>query len=120
MQAASDCSVCEFRHRAGGRLVFCDRKSVRPGSHRDDGHRQREGPQNCERTAVQLQDFIQTDASINPGNSGGALINAKGELIGMNTMILTGGGAGFGGEAGNVGIGFAVPSNMARQVWTSS
>ena len=65
---------------------------------------------------VQLQDFIQTDASINPGNSGGALINARGELIGMNTMILTGGGAGFGGEAGNVGIGFAVPSNMARQV----
>jgi Do/DeqQ family serine protease len=63
-----------------------------------------------------LQNFIQTDASINPGNSGGALINARGELIGMNTMILTGGGASFNGEAGNVGIGFAVPSNMARQV----
>jgi serine protease Do len=62
-----------------------------------------------------LQNFIQTDASINPGNSGGALINAKGELIGMNTMILTGG-SGFGGEGGNVGIGFAVPSNMAKQV----
>ncbi|MFL6352252.1 MAG: Do family serine endopeptidase [Bryobacteraceae bacterium] len=63
-----------------------------------------------------LQNFIQTDASINPGNSGGALINARGELIGMNTMILTGGGASFGGEGGNVGIGFAVPSNMAKQV----
>lgn len=63
-----------------------------------------------------LQNFIQTDASINPGNSGGALINAKGELIGMNTMILTGGGASFGGEGGNVGIGFAVPSNLAKQV----
>jgi serine protease Do len=63
-----------------------------------------------------LQNFIQTDASINPGNSGGALINARGELIGMNTMILTGGGASFGGEAGNIGIGFAVPSNMAKQV----
>jgi Do/DeqQ family serine protease len=65
-----------------------------------------------------IQNFIQTDASINPGNSGGALINAKGELIGMNTMILTGGGGNVfgGGEGGNVGIGFAVPSNMAKQV----
>ncbi len=62
-----------------------------------------------------IQNFIQTDAAINPGNSGGALINAQGELIGMNTMILTGGNS-FGGEAGNVGIGFAVPSNMAKQV----
>ncbi|MGI9071130.1 MAG: Do family serine endopeptidase [Bryobacteraceae bacterium] len=67
-------------------------------------------------TGTYLQNFIQTDASINPGNSGGALINARGELIGMNTMILTGGGASFGGEGGNVGIGFAVPSNMAKQV----
>jgi Do/DeqQ family serine protease len=66
--------------------------------------------------ASQIQDFIQTDASINPGNSGGALINARGEMIGMNTMILTGGGASFGGEAGNIGIGFAVPSNLTKQV----
>jgi serine protease Do len=63
-----------------------------------------------------IQNFIQTDASINPGNSGGALINSRGELIGMNTLILTGGGASFNGEAGNIGIGFAVPSNMAKQV----
>ncbi len=62
-----------------------------------------------------IQNFIQTDAAINPGNSGGALINAKGQLIGMNTMILTGG-TSFGGEGGNVGIGFAVPSNLAKQV----
>src|SRR5581483_1533275 len=64
---------------------------------------------------LSLQNFIQTDASINPGNSGGALINAKGELIGVNTMILTGG-TSFGGEGGNIGIGFAVPSNMAKGV----
>jgi len=55
------------------------------------------------------EDFIQTDAPINPGNSGGGLINLKGELIGINTAILSPGG-------GNVGIGFAVPINMARQV----
>jgi serine protease Do len=62
-----------------------------------------------------IQNFIQTDAAINPGNSGGALINAKGELIGMNTAILAGN-SGFGGEGGNIGIGFAVPSNLAKQV----
>jgi len=55
------------------------------------------------------EDFIQTDASINPGNSGGALINLRGELIGVNTAIL-------GPAGGNVGIGFAVPSNMVRAV----
>lgn len=55
------------------------------------------------------QDFIQTDASINPGNSGGALVNLRGELVGINTAILTPAG-------GNVGIGFAIPSNMARSV----
>ncbi len=52
------------------------------------------------------ENFIQTDASINPGNSGGALINLKGELIGINTAIIGPGG-------GNVGIGFAIPTNMA-------
>lgn len=62
-----------------------------------------------------IQDFIQTDAAINPGNSGGALINANGQLIGINTAILTGGNS-FGGEAGNIGIGFAVPVNLARTV----
>jgi Do/DeqQ family serine protease len=53
--------------------------------------------------------FIQTDASINPGNSGGALVNLKGELIGINTAII-------GPAGGNVGIGFAVPAVMARAV----
>jgi serine protease Do len=56
------------------------------------------------------EDFIQTDASINPGNSGGALVNVTGELIGINTAILSG------GSGGNQGIGFAIPINMARQV----
>ena len=55
------------------------------------------------------EDFIQTDASINPGNSGGALVNSKGELVGINTAII-------GPTGGNVGIGFAVPANMARAV----
>lgn len=55
------------------------------------------------------EDFIQTDAPINPGNSGGGLINLKGELVGINTAIISPGG-------GNVGIGFAVPINMARRV----
>jgi serine protease Do/serine protease DegQ len=55
------------------------------------------------------EDFIQTDASINPGNSGGALVNLRGELIGINTAII-------GPAGGNVGIGFAVPSVMARSV----
>ena len=57
------------------------------------------------------EDFIQTDASINPGNSGGALVNLRGELVGMNTAILSPGGSG-----GNVGIGFAIPSNMVQQI----
>jgi len=56
-----------------------------------------------------LQDFIQTDAAINPGNSGGALVNARGELIGINTAI-------FSETGGYQGIGFAVPSNLARRV----
>ena len=55
------------------------------------------------------EDFIQTDASINPGNSGGALINLRGELIGINSAILSRSG-------GNIGIGFAIPSNMVRTV----
>ncbi len=55
------------------------------------------------------EDFIQTDAAINPGNSGGALVNARGELIGINTAILS-------RTGGYQGIGFAVPSSMARQV----
>ena len=60
-------------------------------------------------SAEAYEDFIQTDAPINPGNSGGALINSKGELIGVNSAILAPSG-------GNVGIGFAVPVNMMKAV----
>lgn len=59
------------------------------------------------------QDYIQTDAAINPGNSGGALVNLRGELVGINTAIFT---VGEGRQGGNIGIGFAVPANMAKQV----
>ena len=55
------------------------------------------------------ENFIQTDAPINPGNSGGALVNLRGELVGINTAII-------GPAGGNVGIGFAVPTNIARAV----
>jgi len=60
-------------------------------------------------TFANYEDFIQTDAAINPGNSGGALVNARGELIGINTAI-------FSETGGYQGIGFAVPSNLARHV----
>jgi serine protease DegQ len=56
-----------------------------------------------------VQNFIQTDASINPGNSGGPLVNLRGELVGINSMI-------FSPSGGNVGIGFAIPSNLAVDV----
>jgi len=59
-----------------------------------------------------FEDFLQTDAPINRGNSGGALVNLSGELIGINSQILSPGGA----NGGNIGIGFSIPSNMARDV----
>ena len=56
-----------------------------------------------------FEDFIQTDAPINQGNSGGALVNTRGELVGINSQILSPSG-------GNIGIGFAIPANMTRDV----
>ncbi|MDH5824938.1 Do family serine endopeptidase [Luteimonas sp. RD2P54] len=61
---------------------------------------------------VGFQNFIQTDASINPGNSGGALVNLRGELVGINTASFNPRGS----EAGNIGLGFAIPSNLAGSV----
>ncbi len=58
---------------------------------------------------AEYEDFIQTDAAINPGNSGGPLVNVRGELVGINTAI-------FSQSGGNMGIGFAVPSNMAQSI----
>ncbi len=58
---------------------------------------------------VDYEDFIQTDAAINPGNSGGALVNMRGELVGINTAILS-------RTGGNMGIGFAIPVDMARPI----
>jgi serine protease Do len=58
---------------------------------------------------AEYEDFIQTDAAINPGNSGGALVNVRGELVGINTAI-------FSQSGGSMGIGFAVPSNLSRAI----
>ena len=63
-------------------------------------------------TGLGYQNFIQTDASINPGNSGGALVNLRGELVGINAASYNPRGS----NAGNIGLGFAIPANLAREV----
>lgn len=68
---------------------------------------------NNDRAPVNL-DVIQTDAAINPGNSGGALVNDKGQLIGINVAIASA--ASSSAQAGNIGVGFAIPSNVAKRV----
>lgn len=64
------------------------------------------------------EDFIQTDAAINPGNSGGALVNVRGQVVGINTAILSPS-QGPGGQGGWAGVGFAIPSNTARHIMES-
>jgi putative serine protease PepD len=59
---------------------------------------------------------VQTDAAINPGNSGGALVNSQGELIGVNVAIASAGSNGTGTQSGSIGVGFAIPANLAKRV----
>jgi putative serine protease PepD len=63
-----------------------------------------------------IDDVLQTDAAINPGNSGGPLFNGAGQVIGVNSQIESTGSSASGGQAGNVGIGFAIPSNTVKNV----
>ncbi len=63
-----------------------------------------------------IDDVLQTDAAINPGNSGGPLFNAQGQVIGVNSQIESTGNTSNGGQAGNVGIGFAIPSNTVKTI----
>jgi putative serine protease PepD len=59
---------------------------------------------------------IQTDAAINPGNSGGALLNSDGAVIGINVAIASAGSSSSGGQSGSIGVGFAIPSNLAQRI----
>ena len=98
----------KFRRGPGGRLGGGHWFAIWFGSFGNGGHRQRPGTRNI--GTLQLQRFIQTDAAINPGTSGGPLLNIRGEVIGVNTMIATRSG-------GYQGIGFALPMNMVARVY---
>lgn len=76
----------------------------------EDGQQQQAPAQSAGTISIPV---IQTDAAINPGNSGGALLDSEGKLIGINVAILSSGGA---GNSGNIGVGFAVPANLAERV----
>ena len=87
-------------------MGYRDRVAIRPAGDGDRGNRERYRPRLGERIPA----LLQTDAAINPGNSGGPLLNIRGEVIGINTMIATHSGA-------YEGIGFALPSNTAVRVY---
>jgi putative serine protease PepD len=80
------------------------------------GGQQQQQQQNSNQGTISLP-VIQTDASINPGNSGGALLDSKGELIGINVAIASAGGSSSSGsQSGSIGVGFSIPSNLAKRV----
>ncbi|MFC0530644.1 S1C family serine protease [Phytohabitans kaempferiae] len=85
-------------------IVSAKDRNIQTGGEQQDPFSQQRG-------VSSISGLIQTDAPINPGNSGGALVNTRGEVIGINTAILT---AGQG--SGNIGVGFAIPSNKAKTV----
>ena len=74
------------------------------------------GPEERGGSPAAVVDAIQTDAAINPGNSGGALINTDGRVVGINTAIASLAGGAFGPEGGNIGVGFAIPIDTARDI----
>ena len=74
-----------------------------------------ETPSTADQGSISIN-VIQTDAAINPGNSGGALVNTKGEIIGVNVAIASAGGAATGSSSGNIGVGFSIPINNAKRV----
>ena len=86
-----------------------DWQSVRPDDISDPGDRQRHGPRSQLLNLVTFENYIQTDAAINAGNSGGALVNSRGELVGINTAVLA-------QDPGTEGIGFAIPVDLVRGV----
>ena len=75
-----------------------------------------QGQQQQSATSTISLPVIQTDAAINPGNSGGALLNSKGQLIGINVAIASAGESSSGGQSGSIGVGFAIPANLAKRI----
>lgn len=88
-----------------------------PGSGGSQGQQpQQQQPQAAADQANIFLPVVQTDAAINPGNSGGALLNSDGKVIGINVAIAGTGSTTAGGQSGNIGVGFAIPSNLAKRV----
>ena len=112
-ERAHPASARRLRPRRGRRPGRRDRQPVRARPHGDRRHRQRRSSASSQSPdpSFTIDHVIQTDAPINKGNSGGPLLNDRGQVIGVNTQIETGG-----VSTGNVGIGFAVPANTVKNV----